>query len=333
MRPILSVLSLLAATASAARSAGSNNVQVHNQTRSYVIHLPDQYDNNKAYRVIFAFHATGGSAKSTANSYYGMLSQGGKDSILISPQGNGASLPGGAKASGSLAGVAGGLAGWWHVGGKYGESDIDFIDKILDATDAELCVDTNRRFSTGFSFGGVISYSLACLRSDKFRGVSVQSGANLDVVLKGMATGGKSGGINKGGGEKLPGQCVRGDTMSTLMTNFGGAAGMLDDMLIPKGEKVGAPFVCPGNKPVAYMGSAGICDGWIEYERAAKDDWLKINRCAPKKFAGPIDGSSGRVTSNYECEAAPVVWTEFDAGHMPTGLTNQETWNFFSSFG
>jgi len=34
---------------------------------------------------------------------------------------------------------------------------------------AFLCIDTSRVFTTGFSYGGSMSYELACVRADKFR--------------------------------------------------------------------------------------------------------------------------------------------------------------------
>ena len=44
-----------------------------------------------------------------------------------------------------------------------------FTDDMLAAITADLCIDTSRVFTTGFSYGGSMSYELACTRPDKFR--------------------------------------------------------------------------------------------------------------------------------------------------------------------
>ncbi|KAI0160830.1 hypothetical protein GGR52DRAFT_576251 [Hypoxylon sp. FL1284] len=43
----------------------------------------------------------------------------------------------------------------------------------------KLAIDAQMRFSTGFSYGGAMSYSLACSRASMLRAVAVLSGAPL----------------------------------------------------------------------------------------------------------------------------------------------------------
>jgi poly(3-hydroxybutyrate) depolymerase len=182
---------------------GVNTIVSDGVSRQFILHLPKNYDNRKPYRAIYAFHATGGTANGTSKSYYGLLSRAGDTSILVSPQGQGLTAAGG-KGSGLIGQLAKGLSGWWRTGGKYGEGDLAFVSKIIDSVDAELCVDTRLRFAVGFSFGGVMSYSLACLRPDKMRAVSVQSGASFDAVITGMSKQNK-GNAAKGGCKKTDG--------------------------------------------------------------------------------------------------------------------------------
>lgn len=63
-------------------------------------------------------------------------------------------------------------AGWANNGGE----DVAFIDAITKQVESDLCVDQSSRFATGFSWGGGMSYSLACSRAKQFKAVSVLSG-------------------------------------------------------------------------------------------------------------------------------------------------------------
>ncbi|KAI0008112.1 Alpha/Beta hydrolase protein [Xylariaceae sp. FL0662B] len=67
------------------------------------------------------------------------------------------------------------MSGWANVGGE----DVDFVDAMVDALEADLCIEQDLRFATGFSYGAAMSYALACARPDKFRAVAVMSGGLL----------------------------------------------------------------------------------------------------------------------------------------------------------
>lgn len=45
--------------------------------------------------------------------------------------------------------------------------------------ESDLCVEATQRFALGWSYGGAMSYALACARPTVFRAVAVYSGANL----------------------------------------------------------------------------------------------------------------------------------------------------------
>jgi poly(3-hydroxybutyrate) depolymerase len=68
--------------------------------------------------------------------------------------------------------VANGLSGWANTNGE----DIEFMREIIKETDANLCINENLRFSTGFSYGAGMSYSIACTLSKEFRAVAALSG-------------------------------------------------------------------------------------------------------------------------------------------------------------
>jgi poly(3-hydroxybutyrate) depolymerase len=157
----------LAATAGCGKAPGLNSgthtIQSGGQNRSFILRVPANYNNNNPYRLIFAFHWRGGTMNDVSSggssgavwSYYGMQEQSNNSAILVAPQGNG--------------------NGWSNPGGQ----DVTFVDDMIRRIDDALCVDTSLRFALGFSFGGGMSYSLACSRANVFRAVAVYSGAQL----------------------------------------------------------------------------------------------------------------------------------------------------------
>ncbi|MFD5479759.1 hypothetical protein [Streptomyces hawaiiensis] len=84
--------------------------------------------------------ASGGTS-GNAWSYYGQQEQSNNGAILAAPQGLG--------------------NGWAHAGGE----DITFVDDMIRRIEGGLCVNPAQRFATGFSWGGGMSYALACSRT------------------------------------------------------------------------------------------------------------------------------------------------------------------------
>ena len=98
--------------------------------------------------------ASGGTS-GTAWSYYGMQQQSNNSAILVAPQGIG--------------------NGWANSDGQ----DLTFTDDMIRVIENDLCVDTTQRFAMGFSYGGGMSYAIACARANVFRAVVVYAGAQL----------------------------------------------------------------------------------------------------------------------------------------------------------
>ena len=147
-------------------ASGTHTIQSGGQNRTYILRVPAGYDANHPYRLVFGFHWLGGTANDVDSggtdgynwSYYGLrrlADSGGNSTIFVAPQGFN--------------------NGWANSGGQ----DVTFVDDMLRQIEAGLCVDTTQIFSTGFSYGGAMSYALACGRPAVFRAVAVYSGANL----------------------------------------------------------------------------------------------------------------------------------------------------------
>jgi poly(3-hydroxybutyrate) depolymerase len=127
--------------------------------------LPTNYDKNKPYRLVFGMHCMGGSAQNVAQNehYYGYRDQkGAKEStIFVAPHGYTDNMP-------------------WRCGDN---KDHLFFDEILTYLNENLCVDTSRVFSSGFSFGAMYSNSLAQTFQHRLRGVVVFATADQVIYL------------------------------------------------------------------------------------------------------------------------------------------------------
>ncbi|KAB5578057.1 Alpha/Beta hydrolase protein [Coniochaeta sp. 2T2.1] len=143
--------------------SGTYSTTVNGKQRNYIVKLPDNYNQNNAYRLVFTFHALNGNAAQIANgqggtlAWYGLppLMTGNNSAIFISPDGLN--------------------AGWANTGGE----DLTFVDNMISIIENDLCVEQSLRFATGFSYGGAMSYALACARPDMVRAVAILSSAVL----------------------------------------------------------------------------------------------------------------------------------------------------------
>jgi len=170
---LLLLASLSAVMAEKSAGCGKNptiktqgySISVNGKSRQYNVKLPDRYDKDTPYKLIFTWHQLGGSAQKIVNgedtskggalAYYGLPPLSNNSAIFVVPQGLN--------------------NGWGNAGGE----DITFFDSMVKTIEADLCVETSLRFSTGFSYGGAMSYAIACARPKVIRAVAVLSGGVL----------------------------------------------------------------------------------------------------------------------------------------------------------
>ena len=139
-------------------SSGRASIDVAGKTREYILQVPEDYDPNQPYRLIFGWHPWGGSAQQIeSRGYFGLESEIDGQAILVAPEGQD---------------FRGNGLGWGNAGGE----DIDFLHAMLDRFDSQLCIDENRIFSTGFSFGAMFSFTLACSQDSRMRAIAPQAG-------------------------------------------------------------------------------------------------------------------------------------------------------------
>jgi len=122
-------------------------IDVSGMSREYILSVPSNYDPRHPYVLIFAWHPWGGSAQQTAGTgnsgYYGLKGSSNNQAILVAPEG---------------LDFGGNGLGWGNTNGQ----DIAFLQAMLALFKSEMCIDQNRIFSAGFSFGGMMSNAVGC---------------------------------------------------------------------------------------------------------------------------------------------------------------------------
>jgi poly(3-hydroxybutyrate) depolymerase len=130
-----------------------------------MLDVPTNYDANKKYKLIFVWHPlTGSGSQVVSSGFNGLKSLSAGSTVFATADGlNGSN----GEASGT---------GWWNANG----GDMKLFQAMLDKINNGLCIDQDRIFSTGFSFGGMMSYTLP-FEFDVFRAVAPCSG-DLQVI-------------------------------------------------------------------------------------------------------------------------------------------------------
>jgi poly(3-hydroxybutyrate) depolymerase len=138
---------------------GSKMITSSGDQRHYNITLPADYDMNKPYRFLYASHGLGGDGDDiTREKYYGVenIAEAASSTIFVAASG---------------------------LGGAWGQKDHPLFDDILALVKKNLCVDTSRVFVTGFSFGGMYSYSLSLNHKKVIRAAIGMGPANYNIWL------------------------------------------------------------------------------------------------------------------------------------------------------
>jgi len=137
-------------------TSGTHSIQSGGQSRSYILRVPDNYNSAHAYKLVFGLHWLNGTANNVASAgYYGLQPLSNNGTIFVAPQGID--------------------NGWANTNGR----DLTLVDDLTRLIEGGLCVDTTQVFALGWSYGGAMSYAIACARPTVFRAVAVLSGANL----------------------------------------------------------------------------------------------------------------------------------------------------------
>ncbi|HEX5098203.1 MAG TPA: hypothetical protein VFV94_01830 [Polyangiaceae bacterium] len=141
-------------------TSGKKTIRSTNQDRTYIIDLPASYDMNKPYRLFYTSHWIGSTSEAVRDQDYYFLkplaNADNEPAIFVAPQSDGST---------------------WQ------EKDHALFDDILAYVKENLCIDTTRVFATGFSFGGMITYSLSVNHQKDIRAAVGIAPANYNIYV------------------------------------------------------------------------------------------------------------------------------------------------------
>ncbi|HEX2957085.1 MAG TPA: hypothetical protein VHO70_09630 [Chitinispirillaceae bacterium] len=146
--------------------SGTYKINSAGLSRDYIIDIPTNYDKNNPYRLIFGMHCFGSNMQGVQNDKFYQLKRFADSTktycIFVAPNGI----------------VTNGNAMW-----NQGEKDHQFFDDMLKLFKENLCVDTTRIFSCGFSYGAMFTNSLSLNHQDDLRAVACYAPANWNIYL------------------------------------------------------------------------------------------------------------------------------------------------------
>jgi poly(3-hydroxybutyrate) depolymerase len=139
---------------------GKKTIRSTDQNRTYIIDIPANYDPNKPYLFFYVSHWINGTSEEMLKyHFYDIKTKAdaaNKSSIFVAPQSD---------------------------GGTWQQKDHALFDDILASMEENLCLDVTRIFAIGYSFGGMITYSLSTNHQNKIRaGVGIAP-ANYSIWL------------------------------------------------------------------------------------------------------------------------------------------------------
>lgn len=141
-------------------TSGKKTITSSNQQRTYIIDIPSSYDMNKPYRLFYTSHWIGSTSEAVRDQNYYFLkplaNAANEPAIFVAPQSDGST---------------------WQ------QKDHALFDDILAYVKSNLCIDTTRVFATGFSFGGMITYSLSVNHQKDIRAAVGIAPANYNIYV------------------------------------------------------------------------------------------------------------------------------------------------------
>jgi poly(3-hydroxybutyrate) depolymerase len=257
-------------------TSGTKSIQSGGKERTFMIRVPEDYDQTHPYWLVFGFHWLGGTSNAVDDggtsgytwSYYGLREQADESTnfraIFVAPQG---------------------IDNGW---GNSGNEDVTLTDDILKQVQEGLCVDNRHIFSVGFSYGGGMTKALGCQRPNVFRGLAVLAGADF-----------------------LSGGC---DNTTTSPVAFFGAHSVTDprngyDSGIAILNRFVANNGCTAQTPPQPTGNTHICTNFAGCDAAYPVQWCAFR--GGGHTPAPVDGQTSDSGGGDVTWTKTEIWKFF----------------------
>jgi len=138
------------------------SLEIGDQSRSYLVHVPPSYDPGRPTPVVLAFHSAAMNGAEMAR-FSGLSEKADRSGfVVVYPNGTG-------KTS---------LFLYWDAGGVRGRpsDDVGYVAKLLDDLATVVNVDPRRVYATGVSNGAMMCYRLASELSDRIAAIAPVAG-------------------------------------------------------------------------------------------------------------------------------------------------------------
>jgi polyhydroxybutyrate depolymerase len=161
MRSFFAALVLISQTGCLSSGSNNNNSSgnkdlVMLDNRSYLLQLPTNYQPERSYKLLLAFHGSGGNASGMQS--IAQFTQYSDDYIVVYPNSKEVEWNEGCGC---------------NVAHRKGIDDLAFVDQLIADIQAKHQISQGEIYAAGFSQGGLFTQNLACNRSTVFKAVAV----------------------------------------------------------------------------------------------------------------------------------------------------------------
>jgi poly(3-hydroxybutyrate) depolymerase len=149
----------------------NGNIMVDGRNRTYLLSVPNNYNPNNNYPLIFGFHGQSwlGFSFRNAPPQQRMEADAAGNAIFVYPDGL----------------DVGGGTGWDLSANGY---DVRYFEVLSAALMSDYCVDPSRVFAFGTSYGAYFTNTLACSRPTRLRGAAASAGGGPSFSCSGAVS-------------------------------------------------------------------------------------------------------------------------------------------------
>lgn len=134
------------------------SLMIQGQERTFIVDAPATIATDTELALVFVFHGNGGNGQASQGMGLQLATGAQDQAVFVFPDG--------------IQYMSFGV-GW---NGACEEYDMELFDQMIASLSAEYCIDVDRIFAAGFSWGGDMCQALACCRGETVRAIAPASG-------------------------------------------------------------------------------------------------------------------------------------------------------------